>query len=192
MDSPLEITFHNMESSEAAADDIRKRASKLQKIYGRLISCRVSIEARTRKHRTGNIYEVHVEMRAPGGRLAVSREPHHAKERHARNDLRTSVRDAFKAAEAQLRSFSEKQQREVKPHQPAFRGSIAELFADRDYGFILTNEGSRLYFHRNSLMDGQWEKLKRGDPVHFVEGDGDTGPTATKVWLAEISPSRTD
>ena len=41
-------------------------------------------------------------------------------------------------------------------------------------------------------MDGQWEKLKRGDPVHFVEGDGDTGPTATKVWLAEIAPSRTD
>jgi len=34
-------------------------------------------------------------------------------------------------------------------------------------------------------MNGGFDKLKRGDPVHFVEGMGDTGPTASKVWPAE-------
>jgi cold shock CspA family protein/ribosome-associated translation inhibitor RaiA len=186
MDSPPEITFHNMEGSEAIAQDIRKRVGKLEKVYGRLTSCRVSIERRGKQHRTGNVYEVHVEMCAPGGRLAVSREPHHVEKRHVQSNLRGSVRDAFKAAEDQLRSFSERRQQEVKPHPTPLQGTIAELYAERDYGFIRTNESARLYFHRNSLMDGAWETLKRGDAVRFIEAEGDTGPTAVKVWLSEV------
>ena len=82
---------------------------------------RVSIEARSKQHRKGNVYEVHVEMYAPHGRLVVSREPHHVKERYARPDVRASVRDAFKAAEEQLRAFGDIQHGEVKPHAAAVR-----------------------------------------------------------------------
>jgi cold shock CspA family protein/ribosome-associated translation inhibitor RaiA len=185
MESPLEITFHNMRNSISLEADIRKRVAKLEKLYGRLISCRVSIEARTKQHRNGNIFEVHVEMHAPRGRLVVSREPHHVGERHARTDVRASVRDAFKAAEAQLRSFGKKQNGEVKPHAAPVQGAVAELYLDRDYGFILSHEGARLYFHRNSVMNGGFEKLERGDAVQFVEAMGDTGPMASKVWPLE-------
>jgi len=182
MDSSLEITFHNMTNSDALEEDIRKRVSKLEKLYGRMVSCRVSIEARSKQHRTGNIYEVHVEMHVPRGHLVVSKEPHHVGERHAHTDVRASIHDAFKAAEAQLRSFGKKQGGEAKPHPSPIQGLVAELFADRDYGFILTSEGARLYFHRNSVMNGGFDKLKQGDAVHFVEAAGDTGPTASKVW----------
>jgi ribosome-associated translation inhibitor RaiA len=116
MESQLEITFHNMASSQSLSADIRKRVAKLEKFYGRLISCRVSIEARGKQHRKGNEYEVHVEMHAPRGHLVVSREPHHLKERHKRPDVRASVREAFKAAEEQLRAFGDIQHGEVKPH----------------------------------------------------------------------------
>ena len=119
MEIPLEITFHNMPTSQSLSADIRKRVAKLEKFYGRLISCRVSIEARSKQHRKGNVYEVHVEMYAPHGRLVVSREPHHVKERHARPDVRASVRDAFKAAEEQLREFGDIQHGEVKQHGDA-------------------------------------------------------------------------
>lgn len=185
MDSPLEITFHNMRSSDVIEGDIRKRVTKLEKLYGRMVSCRVSIEARTRQHHTGNVYEVHVDMRVPRGHLVVSKEPHHVGERHANTDVKASIRDAFDAAEAQLRSFGKKQGGEAKSHASPLHGSVAELFADRDYGFILTSEGARLYFHRNSVMNGGFDKLKRGDTVQFVEDMGDTGPTASKVWPAE-------
>ena len=182
MEVETEITFHNMRSSDAVKAEILKRIAKLEKFYGRLISCRVSVEARTKQHRTGNVYEVHIEMKAPGGSLVVSREPHHVKERRAHSNVRTSIVEAFNAAEAQLRSFGKKRNGEVKPHAVPVHGRVAELFFDREYGFILTNEGARLYFHRNSVMDGDFERLKRGDAVQFVEGDGDTGPTAVKVW----------
>lgn len=185
MDSPLEITFHNMKSSDALEEDIRKRVAKLEKLYGRMVACRVSIEARTRTHQTGNVYEVHVDMRVPRGHLAVSREPHHVGERHANTDVKASIRDAFKAAEAQLRSFGKKQGGEAKPHPAPVQGQISELFSARDYGFILTSGGARLYFHRNSVMNGGFDRLKRGDAVQFIEVMGDTGPTASKVWPTE-------
>jgi len=110
MESPLEISFHNMPSSKRIEADIRKRVAKLDKIYGRLTSCRVSIEMRSKRHRTGNIYEVHVELLAPRGMLVVTREPHRVKERHANADVRTSIRDAFNAAELRLVDYKKKRQ----------------------------------------------------------------------------------
>jgi cold shock CspA family protein len=42
-----------------------------------------------------------------------------------------------------------------------------------------------LYFHRNSLLSGEFDHLHRGDEVSYVEDVGDTGPIATKVRVAE-------
>src|SRR6185295_8039259 len=66
METPLEITFHNLPSSPAIEADIEKRVAKLEKLYGNLISCRVSVESPHNQHRTGNTYEVHIEMHLPG------------------------------------------------------------------------------------------------------------------------------
>ena len=127
MDIASEISFHNIRPSEVLRADILKRIVKLEKFYGRLMFCRVSIEARTKHHRTGNIYEVHIEMKAPGGYLVVSREPHHEKERRAHTDVRASIIEAFEAAESQLRSFAKRRNGQGRLHAAA-RGQ-GELIA---------------------------------------------------------------
>jgi len=183
MQTPLEITFHNLPSSAWIEAAIREHVAKLDKLYPRLVGCRVSVEALHRQHRTGNIFEVHVELIVPGRELAVSHEPHRAKEKYAHPDLRRSLRDAFAAAERQLVDFKQQRSGEVKLHEAPFEGQISQLYPDDEHGFILTNEGSQLYFHRNSVMNADFAKLKRGDAVHYVAADGDTGPIARKVWL---------
>ena len=184
MEIPLEITFHNTDPSPALETEIRKHVGKLEKLYDRLVGCRVSVEALHHQHQTGNIYDVHIEMRVPGhGQLVVSHEPHRPKQRYARPSARTSVRDAFKAAEKQLKDFKAKQRGDIKTHTPMFQGQVAQLYPNEDHGFILTNEGTQLYFHRNSVMNDRFGELKRGDAVHFVEAMGDTGPIASKVWV---------
>ena len=40
MDRPLEIAFHNMESSESLESMIRAHVERLDKRHGRLIGCR--------------------------------------------------------------------------------------------------------------------------------------------------------
>ena len=186
LQTPLEIAFHNCQPSEAVEREIRERFAKLERLFDRMTSCRVSVEALHQQHRTGNVFDVHIDMLVPGHELVVSRAPHKAKERYASPDVYTSVRDAFEAAERQLIDYKEQLRGDVKvsEEQNYFSGQIAEIDPNGEFGFVLTNEGNQLYFHRHSLLDGDWEKLRRGVTVNYVEKDGDTGPTAAKVWIA--------
>ena len=116
-DESLQIVFHNMRPSPALAADIKKRVAKLEKLFGRLTSCRVSVEALHRQHRTGNVHEVHIEIEAPGRKIVVSHEPHHMSERHRKPSARNSIHDAFKTAESQLKEFKA-QRSEARPEPP--------------------------------------------------------------------------
>lgn len=180
MDVPLEIRFHNLQSSEAVEAAIRERVARLEKFFDRLTSCRVAVEAPHRQHRKGNIYTIFINIGVPGGELAVNREPHKADERYAQPDIYRAIRDAFDAAERQVQDYKHKLRGDTKIHPPMFHGTIAQV--EDDHGFLITNTGDSLYFHRNALIDGAFDGLKPGDPVHYVETVGDTGPIANKVW----------
>jgi cold shock CspA family protein/ribosome-associated translation inhibitor RaiA len=190
METPVEIVFHNMPSSAAIDAEIRERVEKLDRMYNHLIGCRVSVEQLHRQHRTGNVYEVHIELRVPGEDVIVSREPHHARERYSDPDVNVALRNAFKTAERRLMEFKRKQRGDVKLHEndAFFAGQVSQLYPAEDHGFLLTHEGTQLYFHRNSLMHRDFDDLRIGDRVHFVQTVGDTGPIASKVRRAEGGP----
>lgn len=186
MQVPLEIAFDNMEPSDWIEADIRERVAKLDSLYGRLTACRVRIIQPHKQYRTGNIPTVHIELSVPGKDLVVSRAPHRPEDGYAGPvpTLRSVIRDAFEAAERQLKSFKEQLRGEVKRHDVQFHGQVSQLYPEGDHGFLLTNTGTQLYFHRNSVLNNEFDKLKKGDPVHYVETIGDTGPIASKVRLA--------
>jgi cold shock CspA family protein len=185
MERPLDIAFHGLDSSPSLEADIRAHVEKLETRYPHLIGCRVSIEALHNQHRTGNVFDVHVVLSVPGRDLAVSREPHKARQRYAHPDVRTSLRDAFKAAERQLQSLKGQEREDTTaPSGSALPGQVTQLEPGEDHGFILNNLGSQLYFHRDSVTNADFADLKEGDLVHYVEEEGDAGPVATKVRLA--------
>jgi cold shock CspA family protein/ribosome-associated translation inhibitor RaiA len=183
---PLEIAFHNTESSEWAEQEIRVRVADLEKLYGRLISCRVRIDQRA-KDLSGAIPPVvHIELGIPGhSDIVVSHEPDHLLRKYQRPDLRNAINEAFRIAERQLLDL--KQQRngrtKVGDHDAGNQslGQVAEITPSQDFGFLLTKEGGLLYFHRNAVLNGDFDDLERGDEVHYNEDVGDTGPIATKV-----------
>jgi cold shock CspA family protein len=186
MQVPLEIAFDNVEPSDWIETDIRERAAKLDSFYGRITACRVRVITPHKQHRTGNVPTVHIELSVPGKDLVVSHAPHRPEDRYAEPapTLRTVIRDAFKAAERQLKDFKQQIGGEVKPHDVQFHGQVSQLYPNEDHGFLLTNTGTQLYFHRNSVLNNDFDKLKKGDLVHYVEAVGDTGPTASKVRIA--------
>lgn len=184
MDTNLEIAFHNMEPRADLEILIRERAEKLERLYDRMTGMRVAVEHQHRQHRTGNVFDVHIELMVPGNDIVVSRAPRKAKERYASPDAGTSIRDAFEVAERQLKAFKAKLRDDVKTHAPEEPGRVAQVSPAEDHGFILTPSGSMLYFHRNSCLNVALDELSAGEPVRFVETVGDTGPIATKVWRA--------
>ena len=186
MDRPLDIAFHNMEPSEQMEAEIRRQVEKLETRHSRLIGCRVSVEQLHSQHRNGNLVEVHIILSLPGNDLAVSREPHHAKDRFANADAYVSIREAFRAAERQLQAAEPRRPKDrVTPSGSATLGQVAQMIPDADHGFILNNLGTQIYFHRDSVTNGDFASLKPGDPVHYVEEAGDAGPVATKVRVVE-------
>jgi ribosome-associated translation inhibitor RaiA/cold shock CspA family protein len=188
MQVPLEIAFHNIESSEWAENEIRNRAAELEQIYGRLTSCRVRVDQRA-DNRTGTIPPVvRIELGIPGYKdLVVSHEPEHLQRRFQRPDLHNAIHEAFRIAERRLRELKQQRKGRTKgayhDSENQSLGQVAELAPDRDQGFLMTKEGGLLYFHRNALLSGDFDKLRIGDDVYYVEDVGDTGPIATKVWV---------
>ena len=192
MDEPLEIVFHNLERSAAVEAAIRERFAKLEKRYDRLTHCRVSVEALHRQHRTGNVFEVHIDMLVPGAELAVSRQPQKAKERYANPDVYTSIRDAFAAAERQLKRFKRQQREDLQPQAPLFQAQVAELHPEEDWGYLLTGEGALLYFHRNAVHgrqlrragDGRRRPLYRGRRARPARPRPRCGRARSTIWTA--------
>jgi cold shock CspA family protein/ribosome-associated translation inhibitor RaiA len=186
MQMPLEIAFHNIDSSEWAENEIRDRIAELEEIYGRLTSCRVRVDQRA-ENRSGTIPPVvRIELRIPGHKdLVVSHEPEHLQRKFQRPGLRNAIHEAFRIAQRRLRDL--KEQREGRTKEPQHDsenqslGQVAELTPDADHGFLVTKEGGLLYFHRNAVLTGDFDRLDRGDEVYYVEDVGDTGPIATKV-----------
>lgn len=186
MDRPLEIAFHNISSSESLEALIREKFARLEKRFPRLVGARVSVEALHRQHRAGNIYECHVVLSVPGRDLAVTHEPHRAKEEYAHPDVRVSIREAFETAERMLLDFKDQLREDTSdPTGSAVAGQVALIEPGADHGFILTNTGSQLYFHRDSVTNADFANLKPGQEVHYVEEEGDTGPVATKIRIPE-------
>jgi ribosome-associated translation inhibitor RaiA/cold shock CspA family protein len=188
MQVPLEISFHNIDSIPWAEEEIRTRAADLERIFERLTSCRVHIDQRA-KNLSGTIPPVvHIELGIPGHTdLVVSHEPDHLLRKYQRPDLHNAINEAFRIAERQLLDVKEKMSGRTKEgyHDSENRalGQIAELTPGKEFGFILTSLGGLLYFHRNAMLSGTFDHLERGDEVYYLEGTGDTGPLASKVWV---------
>ena len=180
MKLPLQINFRNMEGSEAMKNNIEERAGKLEQFCDQIMSCRVMVEAQHRHHQAGNLYHVRIDITVPGRELVVSREPH---EHHSHTDAYVSIRDAFNAARRQLESFARQRRREVKSHSATPYGRISQLFLEEGYGRIETPDNRDIYFNRNSLLNGDFEKLTVGSEVSFAEELGEQGPQASTVKL---------
>ena len=193
---PLEIAFHNIESSEWAEQEIRARVAELERIYDRLVSCRVRIDQRA-KDLTGTIPPVvHIELGIPGrGDLVVSHEPEQLLRKYRHPDLHKAINEAFRIAERQLLDLKEQRDGRTKASdhdaENQSLGQIAEITPEQDFGFLLTKEGGLLYFHRNALLSGDFDQLERGQDVYYNEDMGDTGPIATKVRVKSKSSGTT-
>jgi len=165
MKLPLQITFRHMDPSPALEARIRQRAEELGQFFDRITSCRVVVECRHKRQQQGKLFEVHVDLTVPGREIVVGRD---SGANHAHEDAHVAVRDAFDAARRLLEDHARDRRGAVKSHAVPDHGRITRLLPERDCGFILTAAGDEIYFHRNSVAGGAFDKLEIGANVRFV------------------------
>jgi cold shock CspA family protein/ribosome-associated translation inhibitor RaiA len=182
MQTPAEITFKNFEPSAHVRERVAREAARLDQFHGRVTGCKVVVERLTSRRRKGDLYQARIHVSMPGGRdVAVTRRQDDA---HAHEDVLVAVRDAFDAAQRQIEDAARTLRGDVKSHEPAPAGRIVRFLADESGGFIETDDGREIYFHRNSVVDGSFDRLRIDDRVRFHEEPGADGPQASTVTPA--------
>lgn len=178
MQLPVQITFRNIDPSDFVRARVRERADQLERLFGRIVSCRVVIEAPNRRHRRGRLYKVSVDVKVPRGEVAVTRNP---AAHHAHEDLYVAIRDAFNAVGRRLEDHARRRRGDVKSHAgPTVAARVETVFRGRGYGFLKTRDGEKVYFHRNAVA-GDFSRLAVGHPVRCTVESGESGPQAVIV-----------
>ena len=186
MQTPIEITWHNLDPSPPCEERIHQRAARLEQFFGRIVRCRIVIEEAHRRHRHGNQYEVRIELSVPGSELSVNRKPG---DDDAHADPLVAIRDAFDAMERKLKRW--KQQHSGRPEETVgpLQGRVAEIDHARDFGHIDAADGRSVYFHRNAVVGADFDAIKPGDPVELVV---DRGEDAVGAHASTVRPISTE
>lgn len=100
----LDVAFRNMDPSDALNELIREKADKLDNVFNGITGCYVVLEALKRQGKRNQL-EILIELRVPGPPIIVK---HNSNQSESQNDMYATVRQAFKVANRQLKSYVDK------------------------------------------------------------------------------------
>jgi cold shock CspA family protein len=179
METPVQLDFQGFEAKADLRSAIDRHIAQLEERFGRVTAGRIVLKGPGGHHRSGGLYEINVRLALPEGReVNIGRTPR-SDERHA--DLSFALNDAFKRARRQLQDMIRRMQGQVKQHDGPPVGTVSELDPLGEFGFIETSDGREIYFHRNSVLNGDFRELTVGARVTFAEEMGEKGPQASTV-----------
>ncbi len=193
MQTPLEISYKNVEKLDWVEDFIHRQVERLQR-YTRereLISCRVAVEQDHSRQQQANPHHVRVEVSIPGKkRLVTSTEPRQV-QKDSENELRNVIRDAFQAMEKRLKKTLDERRRDIKSREEP-RALVTRIFPEEGFGFLKeTVSDEEIYFHQNSVLHDDFERLSVGTEVRYEAVLGEEGLQASTVQIVGKPGSRT-
>ena len=173
MKLPIQITFRDITRSEAVETAILERAERLDRFSEHIMSCRVTVGMIQKHKHQGKLFNIRVDLTVPGTEIVVNRDK--------AEDVYVAIRDAFDAAKRKLEEHTQRIRGDVKQHEVEAHGRVARVFPDEGYGFIAKADGSELYFHIYNCVHPDFDQLKIGDEVVFLEEMGGEGMQANRV-----------
>lgn len=162
-----------------AVDELQKTAVEqriraLAEGHDDLIDVRVTSHS-TRHHKHG-AREVKIVAEVRGTQIVAAR---------TGEDAALALDEALDAFERELRNLRDlrRQRRSGRPAEAPELGVVERVIAGEDHGFILTDAGERVYFHRNSVKHGlDFDELDDGQRVALNLEGGEKGLQATVVY----------
>jgi cold shock CspA family protein/ribosome-associated translation inhibitor RaiA len=186
MQTPLRITYRNLDSSMALSKHIQEEAEKLEGVFDRITGCHVVLEVPHHHQSLTPLVRVRVDLFVPGEVLTVGKSP--PKKARTPRDPYLEVTEAFTSMRRQLESHLRRMRQDVKLHVESPRARVSRL--EGDFGMLETPDGREIYFHRHSVLNDAFDRLELGSEVRFAEELGDKGPQASTVAMASRNRRR--
>lgn len=186
---PLETSFRGIEKTDTIENLIQEKVDKLERYCGHISRCCIAVESRHQHQRSGRPVRVRIDIKIPpGDEVVVSR---NSSGGDLHEELPLVLRNAFEAADRKLKAIAEKQGGETKRHAQQETGAfVSRICRDEGYGFLRELGGREIYFHRNSVLRDDFERLEVGTGVRFVEVQGEKGPQASTVQIVDKAGAR--
>jgi cold shock CspA family protein len=183
MKLPLEISFRGIRKTDDMEEFIREKAAKLDRICDNLMSCRVAVDQLHKHKSSGSPFCIRIQMRVPPGHELIAK--HDSGQGNLNDSLTKVLSDTFGSAYIQLQELMDKRRRHKKAHsQENLMGVVVKLFREQGYGILKTiDTGKDVYFHKNSVLENDFDRLEIGTGVRFVEVAGEKGPQASTVAI---------
>jgi len=162
--------------SEDERADAEGRIDGLAEGHTDLIDVRIT--ARQTEHHKHGGREIRIICEARGKEIVVSR---------SQPDLSLALNEALDVFEREVRRLRQRHldRRTERPADPPHLGIVDRIFREDGYGFLLTDAGEQIYFHRNAVHGGlDFEELDAGDRVGLDYEAGEEGPQAITVVAA--------
>lgn len=187
MQVPLEWSHRGLPDVRARQVEalVRKHVEKLESHGTNLIACRVAVEQPQAGVRAGSPFRVRIELTAsPDIDLVVRREQGDGDRMESAEH---AVIEAFRVMGRLLTRALEERRRDVKrPNPESPVAFVVRIFPDESYGFIKASDtDEEIYFHRNAVTHGQFDRLAIGTQVRYEATLGRDGPQATTVHLLD-------
>jgi ribosome-associated translation inhibitor RaiA len=103
MKLPLQISFKNMERDEQITELIKDKIAKCDRLSSEIIQCHVTVAVPHRSHRTGNFYDVTIDLSLPGKEIVYS---HESQDEIENKDIRHVLKVAFDAIYRQIEDYN--------------------------------------------------------------------------------------
>lgn len=187
MKVPVEITYRDVEKTTAIDSLVHEKIAKLERVCDYISSCRIAIEHTQTRPRSGSPFRVRIDMTVPPSHELVA--DSHPSEQNQYVELDTVIRDAFSRAERQLKDLKQQQlESDRARNQNVQQDNIAlvvRLFREDGYGFLKDLSDEEIYFHRNSVLHDDFDRVEVGTAVRFVAEEGNQGLQATTVQIVD-------
>ncbi len=122
------ISYRDVLKTDALESLIAQKIEKLEQYYDQISSCRVAIEKTHDHPGSGSPYRVRLDITVPENReVIVDKSPDEGVQYLP---LEAVIRDAFDAANRQLRELNDQQHNHMKTHVPGQREIVLDDLAD--------------------------------------------------------------
>lgn len=108
MNLPFELVQKDLTLPFGMAEEVHRRAEKLDHLFDRIMRCRVTVEGSGVHHRQGR-YKVKIDLTVPGSEIVIQKQ--------AAVNLELALKSAFEAAARRLEDHVRKIRGFVKRHE---------------------------------------------------------------------------
>lgn len=187
-----EITYRDVDKTQAIDALVHEKIAKLERLCDYISGCHIAIEKIHDRPKHGSPFRVRIDLTVPPSHELVADSNPSDRTQYA--ELDTVIRDAFSKVERQLKELTRQQRESEKSKSDAMQETMAlvtKLFPEQGYGFIkAVDDAEEVYFHRNSVIHNDFERLEVGTGVRFVAVEGDQGLQASTVQIVDKPGAR--